>query len=43
MDFIVGLSLMERRHDSTFVVVDTMMKSAHFIPSAYDVSGARHS
>ena len=32
MDFIVGLPLMARRHDSIFVVVDTLTKSAHFIP-----------
>jgi hypothetical protein len=32
MDFIVGLPLMVRRHDSIFVVVDTLTKSAHFIP-----------
>ena len=32
MDFIVGLLLMARRHDSIFVVVDTLTKSAHFIP-----------
>jgi hypothetical protein len=31
MDFIVGLSLMARRHNSIFVVVDTLTKSAHFI------------
>jgi hypothetical protein len=30
MDFIVGLPA--RRHDSIFVVVDTLTKSAHFIP-----------
>jgi hypothetical protein len=32
MDFIVGLPLTTRRHDSIFVVVNTLTKSAHFIP-----------
>ena len=32
MDFIVGLPLTARRHDSIFIVVDTLTKSAHFIP-----------
>ena len=32
MDFIVGLPLTARRHNSIFVVVDTLTKSAHFIP-----------
>jgi hypothetical protein len=32
MDFIVGLPLTARRHDSILVVVDTLTKSAHFIP-----------
>jgi hypothetical protein len=32
MDFIVGFHLMTRRHDSIFMVVDTLTKSAHFIP-----------
>jgi transposase InsO family protein len=32
MEFIVGLSLTARRHDSIFVVVDTLTKSTHFIP-----------
>jgi hypothetical protein len=32
MDFIVGLPLTARRHDSIFVIVDTLTKSAHFIP-----------
>ena len=31
MDFIVGFPLTARRHDSIFVVVYTLMKSAHFI------------
>jgi hypothetical protein len=31
MDFIVGFPLTERRHDSIFVLVDTLTKSAHFI------------
>jgi hypothetical protein len=32
MDFIVVFPLTVRRHDSIFVVVDTLTKSAHFIP-----------
>ena len=32
MDFIVGLSLTKKRHDTIFVVVDTLTKSAHFLP-----------
>jgi hypothetical protein len=32
MDFIVGLPLTAKRHDSIFVVVDTLTKSSHFIP-----------
>jgi transposase InsO family protein len=32
MDFVVGFPLMARRHDSIFVLVDTLTKSAHFIP-----------
>jgi hypothetical protein len=32
MEFTVELSLMERRQDSIFVVVDTLKKSAPFIP-----------
>eukprot|EP00253_Pinus_taeda_P020615 PITA_20615 len=31
MDFIVGLPMTPRRHDSIFVVVDTLTKSAHFL------------
>jgi hypothetical protein len=32
MDFIVGFPLTARRNDSIFMVVDTLTKSAHFIP-----------
>jgi transposase InsO family protein len=32
MDFIVGLPLTTMIHNSIFLVVDTLMKSAHFIP-----------
>jgi hypothetical protein len=32
MEFIVGLPLMARRHYLIFVVVDTLTKSAVFIP-----------
>jgi hypothetical protein len=31
MDFIVGLPLMSRNHDSIWVVVDRLTKAAHFI------------
>jgi hypothetical protein len=31
MDFIVGLTLTSRNHDSIWVVVDTLTKTAHFI------------
>jgi hypothetical protein len=32
MDFIVGLPQMARRHNSIFLIVNTLTKSAHFIP-----------
>ena len=32
MDFIVGFLVTTRRYNSIFVVVDTLTKSAHFIP-----------
>ena len=32
MDFIVVFPLTTRRHNSIFVVVDTLTKSAHFVP-----------
>ena len=32
MDFIVGLPLTSRKHDSIWVIVDRLTKSAHFLP-----------
>jgi hypothetical protein len=32
MDFIGGIPMTERKHNLIFVVVDTLTKSAHFIP-----------
>ena len=32
MDFITGLPLTQQDHDSMWVIVDRLTKSAHFIP-----------
>ena len=38
MDFLVGLLLTGRKHDSVWVVVDRLTKSAHFLPLRADYS-----
>ena len=38
MDFVVGLPLTGRKHDSIWVVVDQLTKSAHFLPVRTDYS-----
>ena len=38
MDFVVRLPLKGRKHDSVWVVVDRLTKSAHFLPMRTDNS-----
>ena len=36
MNFVVGLPVTGRKHDSVWVVVDQLTKSAHFLPMKTD-------
>ena len=38
MDFVVKLLVTGRKHDSVWVVVDRLTKSAHFLPVRTDYS-----
>ena len=38
MDFVVRLPLIGRKHDSVWVAVDQLTKSAHFLPVRIDYS-----
>ena len=36
MDFVSGLPLTQKKHDSVWVIIDRLTKSAHFVPVRID-------
>ena len=38
MDFVSGFPLTQKKHDSIWVIVDRLTKSAHFLPVRLDYS-----
>ena len=38
MDFLSSFPLTQKKHDSVWVIVDRLMKSAHFLPVRLDYS-----
>ena len=38
MDFVSGFPFTQQKHDSVWVIVDRLTKSAHFIPVKIDYS-----
>ena len=38
MDFVSGLPLTQRKHDAIWVIIDRLMKLAHFVPVRMDYS-----
>ena len=38
MDFVSGFPLTQQKHDSIWVIVDKLIKSAHFLPVRIDYS-----
>ena len=36
MDFVSGLPFTQRKHDAIWVIIDRLMKSAHFVPVRMD-------
>ena len=38
MDFVSGFPLTQKKHDSVWVIVNRLTKSAHFLPAQLDYS-----